>query len=379
MWQYRRFEECLDKVPTASKIPKKAFLDDGSYPVISQEKDFINGYWDKEDDLFKVHKPIVIFGDHTQTIKYVDFDFVVGADGVKILQPVDEIDAKFLYYFIAANPIKSLGYARHYRLLKELSVPVPPLEEQKRIVAILDEAFAGIDQAIANTEQNILNACELFESFLNTIFTQKGDGWEENTLAEIAVDFGRGKSKHRPRNDPKLYGGDYPFIQTGDVRNSGHFIKEYSQTYNETGLAQSKLWPKGTLCITIAANIAETGVLSFDACFPDSIIGMVVDEKHYSISFIEYCLQFTKVQLQAAGKGSAQDNINLATFENWKFSFPSYEEQTKIVKILNTVDEQSRELIALYQQKLSALKELKQSLLQKAFAGELTSDLSEAA
>ena len=97
-------------------------------------------------------------------------------------------------------------------------------------------------------------------------------------LDEIAKIFGRGKSRHRPRNEPSLYGGKYPFIQTDDVRNAGLVVESYSQTYSELGLAQSKLWPSGTVCITIAANIAETAILGFDACIPDSIIGVVVDD-----------------------------------------------------------------------------------------------------
>ncbi len=309
-------------------------------------------------------------------------------DGWFVLRLKDSVDSEYLYHLLTSNYVQDqftdLAAGAIVKnisgdLVKKTLLPIPPLEEQKRIVAILDEAFAGIDKAIKNTEKNLANAKELFESYLNNIFTQKGGGWVESTLKEISIDFGRGKSKHRPRNDPKLYGGEYPFIQTGDVRNSSHFIKNHSQSYSEMGLAQSKLWPKGTLCITIAANIAETGVLAFDSCFPDSIIGLVVDDKKYSISFIEYCLQFTKVKLQAAGKGSAQDNINLATFEDWKFSFPPYTEQLKIVERLKTFDEQSKNLDVIYNQKLTTLKELKQSLLQKAFAGELTSDLRDVA
>ena len=191
--------------------------------------------------------------------------------------------------------------------LKALVIPIPSLPEQKRIVAILDEVFAGIDDAIANTEKNLTNARELFESYLDAVFTQDGSGWEKRTLKEVALDFGRGKSKHRPRNDPKLYGGSYPFIQTGDVRNCSHLITECSQFYSEDGLAQSKLWPKGTICITIAANIAETGILGFDACFPDSVIGIVVNDKAAVNDYIEYLLQSVKTRLKAKGKGSAQD------------------------------------------------------------------------
>ncbi len=177
------------------------------------------------------------------------------------------------------------------------TIPLPPLPEQQRIVGILDEAFDGIATAKANAEKNLQNARALFESHLQAVFTQRGDGWMQKTLEEIATTFGRGKSKHRPRNAPHLYGGKYPFVQTGDIRNADHIITEYSQTYSEAGLAQSKLWPKGTICITIAANIAETAILGFDACFPDSVIGVVANPKEADDGFIEYLLQSYKVRI----------------------------------------------------------------------------------
>uniref|UniRef100_UPI002634EEEA restriction endonuclease subunit S n=1 Tax=Novosphingobium sp. TaxID=1874826 RepID=UPI002634EEEA len=231
--------------------------------------------------------------------------------------------------------------------------------------------FAGIATAKANAEKNLQNARALFESHLHAVFTHRGPGWVEKTLEEISREFGRGKSKHRPRNDPKLYGGKYPFIQTGDVRNSTHVIETYSQTYSELGLAQSKLWPTGTLCITIAANIAETGILGFDACFPDSVIGVVVDEKQTSTKFLEYLLQSFKTRLQALGKGSAQANINLGTFENQRFPFPPLSDQPAITARLDALQTETRRLEALYAKKLAALDELKRALLHQAFSGQL--------
>ncbi len=286
-------------------------------------------------------------------------------------------DLKFLYFCLQCLNLTSLAKGVKPGINRNdvyaLKATFPPLPEQKRIVAILDEAFAGIDAAVANTEKNLANARELFESYLNAVFTQKGDGWVEKTLREVASDFGRGKSKHRPRNDPKLYDGSYPFIQTGDVRNCDHLITNSSQTYNGAGLAQSKLWPKGTICITIAANIAETGILDFDACFPDSIIGIVVNGDISTNEYVEYLLQAVKARIKAKGQGSAQDNINLATFENERFPFPDLNTQERIVVELNTLSTETQHLESIYQQKLAALAELKQSILQKAFTGELTS------
>ena len=257
-------------------------------------------------------------------------------------------------------------------LAEKFSVHYPEsLPEQQRIVGILDEAFAGIATAKANAEKNLKNARALFESHLQSVFNQRGEGWVEKTLEQIATTFGRGKSKHRPRNEKKLYGGKYPFIQTGDIRNAGHFITEYSQTYSEAGLAQSKLWPKGTICITIAANIAETGILAFDACFPDSVIGVVANPREADVGFVEYLLQSFKVRLQAKGKGSAQANINMGTFENERFPFPSVTEQNRIVAKFDSLREETRRLESLYQHKLAALAELKKSLLHQAFTGQL--------
>ncbi|WP_265421240.1 restriction endonuclease subunit S [Aeromonas salmonicida] len=257
------------------------------------------------------------------------------------------------------------------KALNSIPIPVPPLSEQRRIVAILDEAFEAIAAARANAEQNRQNTRALFESYLQSVFSQRGEGWKEMRLADISKDFGRGKSKHRPRNDPKLYGGSYPFIQTGDVRNSGHLITTYTQTYNDVGLAQSKLWPKGTLCITIAANIAETGILDFDACFPDSVIGVVANDEITSTKYLEYLLQSFKAHLQAKGKGSAQDNINLGTFENQYFPFADLKKQEEIVATLDILSKEIQRLDILYLRKIAALDELTQSLLHQAFNGQL--------
>ena len=223
----------------------------------------------------------------------------------------------------------------------------------------------------ANAEANLKNARALFDSHLNAVFSQGGAGWKWKRLQDVSIEFGRGRSLHRPRNAAFLYGGKYPFVQTGDVRKSDHYITEFSQTYSDAGVAQSKLWPAGTICITIAANIAETAILGFDACFPDSIIGIVVDTDETTNDYVEFQLQAVRARLQAKGKGSAQDNINLATFEHETFLFPPLKVQHEIIDTLNSISEGVRQLESVNQQKLAAIDNLKRSLLSKAFAGEL--------
>jgi type I restriction enzyme S subunit len=303
---------------------------------------------------------------------------------VAIIRPHgNRLSPQFLQYLLVSNTYKDrllstgegAGATRQALTKAQLQgflVEFPEsLQEQARIVAILDEAFDGIGTAKANAEKNLRNARELFESKLFALLGQNVAGWPSKTLRAVSVDFGRGKSRHRPRNDPKLYGGPYPFIQTGDVRGAEHLITEYTQTYSEAGLAQSKLWPKGTLCITIAANIAETGILDFDSCFPDSVIGVVVDESQTSSKYLEYMLHTVKADLKAKGKGSAQDNINLATFENERFPFPDLESQARVVRLLDDLSAEVQRLEGLCVLKLNALDALKKSLLHQAFTGQL--------
>ncbi len=298
--------------------------------------------------------------------------------GCRGIVPSANLNTVYLYYFLSANIelLNELGTGATFRelstkALASVNIPIPPLREQQQIVALLDEAFEAIDQAKANIEKNIQNAKELFQSKLIEIFTTNDKGWEHKRFQDIAIEFGRGKSKHRPRNDAKLFGGDYPFVQTGDVRNVEKFITKFSQTYNEVGLAQSKLWPKGTICITIAANIAETAILDIEACFPDSIIGLIVDDSKANRDYCFYALQYLKSELQAKGKGSAQDNINLGTFQTQFFPFPEIYTQEKMVKILDDLKDKCILIEDGYKMKLENLDDLKKSILQKAFAGEL--------
>jgi type I restriction enzyme S subunit len=342
-----------------------------SNPVISKWTEHPQALAQKGDIL------ITVKGAGVGKINLLDADNVAISRQLMAVR-VAGADSRFVYAFLGSQfeYFQSLGSGATVPGLSRedilgLQVCMPPLPEQRRIVGLLDEAFAGLATAQANAEKNLQNARALFESHLQAVFTQRGKGWKQKTLEEIATVFGRGKSRHRPRNEPKLYGGRYPFIQTGDIRNADHFITEYSQTYSEAGLAQSKLWPKGTICITIAANIAETGILGFDACFPDSVIGVVTNPKEADTGFVEYLLQSFKVRLQAMGKGSAQANINMGTFENERFPFPSVTEQRRIVTKIDSLREETQRLARLYERKLAALEALKKSLLHDAFRGAL--------
>jgi type I restriction enzyme S subunit len=186
--------------------------------------------------------------------------------------------------------------------------------------------------------------------------------WKEYKLSEVGK-LQRGKSKHRPRYAAQLYGGPYPFIQTGQIREASKYITKYEQTYSEEGLSQSKLWSKGTLCITIAANIAEIAILSFDSCFPDSVIGFIPDTKKCDLDYAFYTLKYFQKELQQMGDGSAQDNINLGTFDEIKFPFPPLIEQIAIASILSSLDDK----INLLQKQNKTLEQLAEIIFKQWF------------
>lgn len=169
--------------------------------------------------------------------------------------------------------------------------------------------------------------------------TRYNSQWSTKKLSELDT-FTRDKSKHRPRDDERLYvGGGYPLIQTGEVKAANLYITHHEQEYNEFGLAQSKLWDEGTLCITIAANIAETAILKYPMCFPDSVVGFSAFPEESSEKFIHYVFTYIRNSIQNSVAGSIQDNINIDYLSQLDFKVPPKNYQDKVVEVLGNIDE----------------------------------------
>lgn len=168
--------------------------------------------------------------------------------------------------------------------------------------------------------------------------TKYNNKWNTMKLNELGT-FARGKSKHRPRNDKKLFeGGGYPLVQTGEIKEANLYVNKHNAEYNEFGLSQSKMWKKDTLCITIAANIAETAILSYPMCFPDSVVGFNADKEVSSELFMHYIFTYIKQAIQKSASGSIQDNINIDYLEHLDFKIPNKNVQDKIINVLYNID-----------------------------------------
>ena len=249
--------------------------------------------------------------------------------------------------------------------IRNLDIQIPPLPTQKKIVAILDKA-----EKLKGWRRD---ADELTDELLKSTFLEMFGDPVKNPMEWELMKFNkvgslqRGKSKHRPRDAPELLGGPYPLIQTGEVSSSNGYIREYYQTYSEIGLNQSKMWPAGTLCITIAANIAKTGILTFNACFPDSIVGFTPYE-NATTEYVQYWLSFLQKTLEDAAPESAQKNINLKILSNLNIPIPPIELQTKFTEVVHHVIKVKEHQTQSSQQ----IEDLFNALMQQAFRGELS-------
>lgn len=283
-------------------------------------------------------------------------DVLLGGD-INILRGRDGVyDSDFLAYYLTNYKKEELSRVAqgttiihlYGRGIRAIDIIIPKSkDEQKKIVDILssvDREIQKIEEIIATSEKLKVGLMrELFtKGIRHTKFRNTGIGkvpaeWEVVKLEKVAT-VERGKFSHRPRNDPKFYGGDIPFIQTGDVVNSKGKIQSYKQSLNERGLAVSKMFSKGTIVLTIAANIGDTGILEFDSCFPDSLVGITVVREMNNI-FLEYYLRTRKDYLNSIATQSAQKNINLQKLNPMLIVKPSVNEQEHIASILLSVDE----------------------------------------
>ena len=357
---------------------------------------------------------------------------------ISLLRPSSELDAQFYYYQMASTEVQSeIRYSASTTTnisnvssskLSAVTLKIPPLAEQRRIVAEIETQFTRLDASVAALRRAQANlkryrasvlrdACEgrlvpteaelarsegreyepagvLLERILaerrtrwesqekkrgkykvpsapgTSALPELPEGWVWATMPQLG-ELNRGKSKHRPRNDSRLLGGPYPFVQTGDIRHSGGLVTKHSQTYTDFGLAQSRLWPLGTLCITIAANIAETGILSYDACFPDSVVGFISSGGNVLTKFLEFFIRTEKDELESFAPATAQKNINLQVLSGMATPLPPLAEQRRIVAEVERRVSVIQQAEATVEASLARAERLRQSILKQAFSGRL--------
>ena len=364
--------------------PSPILDEDGKYPVIG------TAYHQRLGNGFLYDGESVVLG-RKGTIDRVHF--ISGRfwaiDTAYFLSKFNNALPKWLYYFLTTIDFRSLNEATGVPslsrdLLYTIKIPTPPKAEQTEIANIL----STVDRTINQTEALIAKQQRIKTGLMQDLLTRGIDehgnlrseethqfkdsprgripvNWRIHQLSDLAqVD--RGKFTHRPRNDPRFYGGEYPFIQTGDVTSHfGRIVCSYTQTLSKRGVGVSKRFPSGTVAITIAANIGDTAILGIPMFFPDSVVGAIVRAPH-STRFIEMAIRRWKRVLETMAPKSAQSNINLEVLRPLLIATPPPDEQDRIAVVYERADRLHQQ----YEDSQSKLYSLKTSLTQDLLTGQ---------
>ena len=363
-WKNHRFGEVCDRVKDAYKP-----VGGGNTPYVGLEH-LAQGFQafvgrGTESDIkssktaFKVGD--ILFGKLRPYLRkgaQADFDGISSTD-ILVFRAEEVCEPEFLKYLVHADEFISHAKStttgvQHPRTswpsLREFKLSLPPLLEQKKIAHVL----STVQRAIEAQEWIIQITTELKKALMHKLFNEglRGEpqkqteiglvpeSWGVVELGEIAK-IGRGKFSHRPRNEPRFYGGEYPFVQTGDVSKCDGYVRSYTQTLNEDGLAISKMFPAGTILITIAAIIGFTGILEFDSACPDSLIGITPYE-NTQVEFLNFYLITQQPKMDRLAPKEAQKNINIQFLKPWLIPIPTFEEQAEIAEAFSAVDRKIR-------------------------------------
>jgi len=271
-------------------------------------------------------------------------------------------------------------------------IPAISLPEQRAIAAYLDRETERIDTLVAKKERLIELLEEKRTALISHAVTKGLDddaemkdsgvewlgkiptGWQKRKV-KYAASIQRGVFSHRPRNDPRLYEGDHPFIQTGDIAGAGKFVDSYEQTLNDAGLSVSRKFPPGTLVMTIAANIGDLAITKFAACFPDSIVSMT-PKSGLDQEYLYYVLTAMRNSLRKASVANTQLNLNVERIGNLYMTVPPWNEQRQIVARLNDEAAMLERLAARVRDGIDRLKEYRTALISAAVTGQI--DVQEA-
>jgi type I restriction enzyme S subunit len=295
--------------------------------------------------------------------------------GCKGLIPRSQIEAKFLYHFLSSivDLLNSLGTGATFKelsggKLKEVTIPIPPLPEQRRIVAVLDEAFAGLATAKANAETNLQNARALFESHLQSVFSQKGEGWVEKTLGES---FKTATGTTPPKGNASYYGDFMPFVKPPELCDS--LLDSAMDNLSEAGSSVARTLPEKSILVSCIGNLGKIGLNTVPVAFNQQINAILPDETKAipELMFYQALSSSFKGQLQSLAGGTTVPIVNKSKFNSVTIFLPPLHQQMTIVSQLDALSTETTRLAAIYQQKLAALEALKKSLLHQAFTGQL--------
>lgn len=360
-WEYKKLGEVCTKA-SSNIVLNKIKDSDGDYPLYGA-----NGFVKNIDFYHQPNEYIGIVKDGSGVGRvniYPSKSSLVGT--MQYILPTGEVTLSYLKYFLQSKNLGryASGAAIPHIYFKDYSkelIPVLPTKVQNHIVSELDQLSAIISfKQQQMKEYDALAQSLFYEMFGDPVSNSKE--WKEEPLEKIGL-LARGVSKHRPRNDKSLLGGTMPLIQTGDIANCGLYLTKYFQTYSELGIAQSKVWPRGTLCITIAANIGKAAILNFDACFPDSVVGFLPNKDKTNNIYMYYVFGQLQKILEENAPSVAQKNINLRILNSTNIPLPPLSLQRSFAEKVKAIEHQK----SLLKQSIAETQTLLDSRMQEYF------------
>ncbi len=354
----------------ARKLKTNEYRSEGRIPIVDQGADFICGYTDDDSALCRSPLPLIVFGDHTRYLKYIDFNFAIGADGTQLIRPIPGIDVKFFYYALCGIDLESEGYSRHFRYLKEKSVLLPPLSEQRRIAEILssvDDAIAATQAVIDQTrtvKQGVLKRL-LTKGIGHTRFKQTEIGeipeeWEVKTLGEVGRII---TGKTPSTKDPSLWGGEIPFVTPSDL-NESVYCGAVGRTLTELGRKTGKVIPAGGVLVTCIASIGKMAISERD-CLTNQQINAIIPNSQVCSEFLYYAILQRLDVLKNLSGTTAVPIINKSVFSEFPVALPRPPEQSQISGALSGID---CKLVA-SEAEISQLQALKLALMSDLLTG----------
>ncbi len=364
-WNVLSFEKVLkDSSGGNIKIKSKDVLGEGLLPVIDQSKSYIAGYTN-ENAKVKAKVPLIVFGDHTRIFKYIDFEFAMGADGTKLLEVINENALpKFVYYYLTSIKIVDTGYNRHFKYVKDLKIPLPPLETQKEIVSILDNAAA-----LKEKTQKILQEYDaLAKAIFLDMFGSPITNPKSFTTKRIG-DLGRWQSGGTPkRSKTEYYVGNIPWLSSGELNKM--YVSDSKEHINESSIKESsaKLIPPESLLLGMYDTAAlKSSITTREMSCNQAIAFGTLDAKLANVVYIYSIIQLSKEYYRRKQRGARQKNLNLSMVKGIEILYPPIELQNEFAEKIALIEKQK----ALANQELKESEDLFNCLLQKAFKGEL--------
>ena len=363
----KTIEQCINKDFSVDKIKTSEYKESWDFAVIDQWKDLIAWYYSWNKQIYNWELPTIIYWDHTNIVKYIDFPFICWADWVKVLTPKKDIYAKYFYYVLNCVKPETQWYRRHYPLLKNIHIPLPPLETQKTIVAKLDQMFAELDQTKSEIQKNLDNTDELWKSALNQTF--QGD-WEMKKLGEMAEI----QNWWTPKTEKKEYWDwDILWITPKDMWElNSRYIDDTSRKISNLWLSNSsaKLLPIKSVILSSRAPIWYVAI-NTKPISTNQGCKWIIPNDNLKAEYLYYFLILSNKLLNSLGSGATFKELSSSKLWVVEIPVPPLSEQEKIVEHLDQVLKEVKALKSQYQSQLDNLEELKKSMLDKAFRWEI--------